>query len=340
MAEIRASFYIECEELLEALQDGLQEIEDGASNSETINVVFRAVHSVKGGAGAFGLESLVRFAHSFETALEEVRSGRMQIDPGTLKLFFRSADHLADLVRISRDAGPFPDDVTATLLADLKALLGDSATEELEGEEEIEFQPMALSLDLDLDGLGIDDLPSFGDIDDLPHSAGRSFYIINFSPFPELFETGNEPYLLLRNMAVLGTASVSADISKIPDLHLLLPEIPHISWTVRLETDADAAEIASIFEFVDGLCSLNISLEGDMDVSQSPNHPDILPPLALLPMLKKSEAQTAVIRDVAPLDEGSVDMPAANLVVTDETPIPIPSGKTTSAAAPASLVSC
>ena len=67
MAEIRASFFIECEELLEALQDGLQELADGSEDAETINVVFRAVHSIKGGAGAFGLEPLVRFAHRYET---------------------------------------------------------------------------------------------------------------------------------------------------------------------------------------------------------------------------------------------------------------------------------
>ena len=62
MAEIRASFFIECEELLEALQDGLQQMDDGSDDPETINIVFRAVHSIKGGAGAFGLEDLVRFA--------------------------------------------------------------------------------------------------------------------------------------------------------------------------------------------------------------------------------------------------------------------------------------
>ncbi len=50
MAEIRASFFIECEELLEALQDGLQTMYDGgAQDDETVNVVFRAVHSIKGG---------------------------------------------------------------------------------------------------------------------------------------------------------------------------------------------------------------------------------------------------------------------------------------------------
>ena len=55
MAEIRASFFIECEELLESLQDGLETMAEDTGDLETINVVFRAVHSIKGGAGAFGL---------------------------------------------------------------------------------------------------------------------------------------------------------------------------------------------------------------------------------------------------------------------------------------------
>ena len=69
MAEIRASFFIECEELLEALQDGLQAMFDGARDDETVNVVFRAVHSIKGGAGAFGLDELVAFAASISGAV-------------------------------------------------------------------------------------------------------------------------------------------------------------------------------------------------------------------------------------------------------------------------------
>ena len=56
MAEIKASFFVECEDLLESLQDGLQAMLDGEHDEETINVVFRAAHSIKGGAGAFGLD--------------------------------------------------------------------------------------------------------------------------------------------------------------------------------------------------------------------------------------------------------------------------------------------
>ncbi len=78
-------------------------MEEGDSDSETVNAVFRAVHSIKGGAGAFSLDDLVRFAHVFETALDHVRAGRLAATPEVLKIKLRAADVLADLVRAARD---------------------------------------------------------------------------------------------------------------------------------------------------------------------------------------------------------------------------------------------
>ncbi|AXI42499.1 chemotaxis protein CheA [Sulfitobacter sp. SK011] len=265
LAEIRASFFIECDELIEALQDGLRTIEEGQSDSETINVVFRAVHSVKGGAGAFGLDALVRFAHSFETVLVEVRSGHLQIDPSTLKLFYQAADHLSDLVLASRDSTSFPDAETATLVAKLDDLLGDDVTAEPLNGDAIDFQPMPLSLDLSLGDDDTGDPDSLGTSDAMPKSPDRHCYVVTFTPFPELFETGNEPFVLLRNLSSLGSAIVTADLSKIPDLQFLVPELPTITWTIWLETNADASEITSVFEFVEGQCSLQIELGSDQN---------------------------------------------------------------------------
>jgi two-component system chemotaxis sensor kinase CheA len=65
MAEIRLTFFQECEEQLAALENGLLAMQEGQTDSETVNAVFRAVHSIKGGAGAFKLDALVSFAHVF-----------------------------------------------------------------------------------------------------------------------------------------------------------------------------------------------------------------------------------------------------------------------------------
>ena len=266
MAEIRASFFIECEELLEALQDGLQMMDDGEDDPETINIVFRAVHSIKGGAGAFGLEALVRFAHRYETVLDEVRAGRMSVEPEALKVFFQAADHLSDLVRISRDGAPLPEAETAQLLSALDAFLGDAAPGEDAEEEVIDFQPMGLSFDLDLDEEDGAEQEAF-DLSELPPppdfgaeaGAGGEDFVIRFTPLAELFDTGNEPALLLRNLQALGRSTVTCSAQDLPELDQLSPEIPHLSWTVTLEADVDEAEIAAIFEFVEGLCRLEIT---------------------------------------------------------------------------------
>jgi two-component system, chemotaxis family, sensor kinase CheA len=241
MAEIRASFFIECEELLEALQDGLQELDEGGDDPETINVVFRAVHSIKGGAGAFGLEALVRFAHRFETVMDEVRGGRMTPDADTMKLFFLAADHVSDLVRACRDEAPIPESTSEELLARLDELLGDEV--ETEEADASDFTPLGFSMSLDLPDL---------------EPEGSTFEI-RFKPEQELFATGNEPATLLRNLCALGEATVRCNSSELPDLEDLAAEAPYIEWNITLKTEAAEAEVRDIFEFVDGLCVLEIT---------------------------------------------------------------------------------
>ncbi|WP_415920508.1 chemotaxis protein CheA [Tateyamaria sp. SN6-1] len=277
MAEIRASFFIECEELLEAMQDGLQQLDDGSAEAETINVVFRAVHSIKGGAGAFGLEPMVRFAHRFETVLDGVRAGTLNIDHDLIKLFFRAGDHLSDLVRLCRDDSDVPVGPGEAILQELDKYIGDDDAEDA-AEEEIDFQPMGLSIDLDLD------LP--------PLEVTRPTWKITFTPEAEMYESGNEAYPILRALADMGTAEVVCDTSRVPSLPELAPDSAYLSWTVTLETDVQEAEIRSAFEFVEGLCAVSIERED----AQS----DDLPPDPVVEVPPAPEPVPEPIEDVAP----------------------------------------
>lgn len=266
MAEIRASFFIECEELMEALQDGLQELDDGSEDPETINVVFRAVHSIKGGAGAFGLEALVRFAHRYETVLDEVRNGSLQPDSEAMKLFFLAADHLSDLVRACRDETELDEATSDELLTRLDALLGeDGGSEEVEPEE---FEVQGLSLALDLPDLDVDDTEA----DD------ATLYTVRFKPEQELFATGNEPLMLLRNLCDLGDATVRCNFDDLPSLTDLAPETPYVEWIIELKTEAAEPEIRDIFEFVDGLCELEITGPQGEAAAPEPDAPAEEPP--------------------------------------------------------------
>ena len=79
--QLKQTFFDECSEALQQIETGLPDIRDGAGSDDTINAVFRSVHSVKGGAGIFGFEDLVKFAHVFETVLDEMRSGKLAATP-------------------------------------------------------------------------------------------------------------------------------------------------------------------------------------------------------------------------------------------------------------------
>ena len=155
-------------------------------------MVFRAVHSIKGGAGAFGLKSLVHFAHTYETTLEAVRNGSLDADPALINLFFRATDHLSDLVRAARDDDDTPLPMGDTIILELEGRLGKDDAEE-EPEPDIDFQPLGLSLALDL-----------GD-QAAPEDKTPVFDVV-FTPEADMFESGNDVYPILGALAGLGEA--------------------------------------------------------------------------------------------------------------------------------------
>ena len=310
MAEIRASFFIECEELLEALQDGLQTMYDGAGDGETVNVVFRAVHSIKGGAGAFGLDGLVSFAHRFETALDEVRGGNLVADAAVLKLFFTCNDILGDLVRESRDGIDHDRTRTDPVLTELDALLGGPVEAEASPEEAIDFEVTTLAFDLDLG------LP---DTDTDPDPTWR----VRFQPGPMLYANGNEPLFLFRALRDLGELDVTCHDNDLPPLADLDCEHAHLGWDLSLTTSEDRAAIAEAFDFVEGLCALDIE-----PLAGAPALADLAGLSALNDDVEEAEtvdtastANPALAEDVEAPDEPQIDA-APPVAAPSATPAP------------------
>lgn len=301
MIEIKASFFVECEELLESLQDGLQIMDAGGAGDETINVVFRAVHSIKGGAGAFGLDQLVRFAHQFESVLDGVRSGTITADRNAISVFFQSGDILADLVRSARGETVADVERTQSVLKELKTILGHDRNEVAEDEID-NFQPMFLALDLGLDSSADEGLDtSEQSTPDAP--AFEDGYTINFVPDSALYVSGNEPLHLLRLLREMGPLNVICDTSAIPALADLDVEKSYLSWTIQLTTDEDQGAVREVFDFVADLCKLTI---GDPR-----NRESTATPLSTLPQLD----------DTVPQDE-SPTSPTATLETSSNSPQP------------------
>ena len=92
MAQFKATFFEECAELTANLEQRLPDIEDGDTDPESINAVFRAVHSIKAGGGAFQFNDLVNFTQKFEAVLDDLRSDRLELTPDIVELLFRATD--------------------------------------------------------------------------------------------------------------------------------------------------------------------------------------------------------------------------------------------------------
>lgn len=255
---IKATFFQECDELLADLEAKLMLLEQGQTDLETINAVFRAVHSVKGGAGAFGLEALVRFAHVFETLMDELRAGRKPCDAITIKTLLRASDVLADHIQAAQGLIPPVDEArSAALVAEMQVLThgGEAPVEVEEDEDDFGFTPMAFDMALDEPApLPIADLGA-----DLGADAPSVGWRIVFKPMGRMYVNANETSLLLRELGRLGPVTVLVDDSETPTLDALSIEDGCLTWTVDLAAAVDEAAVREVFDFVESDCDLTIT---------------------------------------------------------------------------------
>ncbi len=102
MKSSKKDFIAEAEELIEEAERLLVEIQDtfGSSlNPDTVNALFRSIHTMKGLSGLFGYKGLSEFSHSFESILDDLRLGKIDMNEGTVRFLFRNMDILKDAIK-------------------------------------------------------------------------------------------------------------------------------------------------------------------------------------------------------------------------------------------------
>ena len=216
--QLKQTFFEECSEALQQIESGLTDIREGGGSDDTINAVFRSVHSVKGGAGIFGFEDLVGFAHVFETVLDAMRSGKMTATHEIADLLLTANDVLNDLIEMSRAGEAIPPNHGSECRAAQERLLGqDSAA----GEENDGNSPAPADFEgLDFVPVRVDDADAAGDAD------GKRVYRIVFRPKPEMLKKSNEPLYIVRELRKLGELELVAETGALPPLGELEPDRP------------------------------------------------------------------------------------------------------------------
>ena len=231
MSQFLETFYEESFEGLDIMEKELLNLNIGEADSETINTIFRAAHSIKGGSGTFGLNVVAQFTHVMETLLDEMRDRKRDITQEAVDILLMSVDVLREMLTALRDNSELDGERINASKEKLDALLNSSATK----------TPVN------------DNLEQATTV-----NTSVSGWKISFQPYPNLLQTGNDPVRMFRELGSLGDLSVEVDVEKIPQLDSLVPDESFLSWNLTLVGDINKSDIDEIFEWVEDDCDLTI----------------------------------------------------------------------------------
>ena len=92
VSDFYQTFFAEADELLADMERHLLELDYLSPDKEMMNAIFRAAHSIKGGAGTFGFTVLQETTHLLENLLDDARCGELQLNSDIINLFLESKD--------------------------------------------------------------------------------------------------------------------------------------------------------------------------------------------------------------------------------------------------------
>ncbi|WP_454019078.1 chemotaxis protein CheA [Azospirillum sp. Marseille-Q6669] len=309
LSRFKQTYFDESAELLEVAESGLLRLTPGEVDSDEVNAIFRAVHSIKGGGGAFGFTELVAFAHEFETVMDGVRNNTVPVTTELVDTLIRANDLLGQMLAYAREGDPAPAGTTDGTVAALRRHLSVGAPQAQAPAAAPAAPPLTPVYADDED----DEAGLFGDAmaaiaaaraEEDPVPPGKLRWTIVFRPRSDLLMSGNEPAFMLRALRRLGDATVECHTDALPNLQNLEAELLHLSWTVTLIADADVDldKINDVFEFVADDCDIRITAE-----APPPAAPEAPPPVTdPVPVAAAAPSAVAVtIPEASPKSPGA-----------------------------------
>lgn len=235
LKRFHATFFEESREGLEVMEAGLLDLEGGRGSADTINAVFRAAHSIKGGSATFGFTKVAELTHVLETLLDELRAGKRPLTTDAMDALLASVDVLRGLLKAAEQGVP-PADDGAGIVAQLNAVLTGKATIAVGGGA----KPAAAAAK--------------------PKAPDQ--FVIAFAPKPSMYMSGNDPLRIIRELSELGEMKVDCDLSSLPAFGDLDPTQSYLKWTLTLPGSASEAVIRDAFSWVEDECDLSINGDG------------------------------------------------------------------------------
>jgi two-component system, chemotaxis family, sensor kinase CheA len=242
MDAVFETFKQEVNELLVEMEEALLTLEDTPEDQETINSLFRAMHTIKGSAGLFGLNDIVAFTHEAETVLDQARNGEKTIDDDLISVLLDCKDHTEKLINHCID---LPDqDLPEELVSS-----GEKIVIQLTGKTK---QDGALPIVNDsTQTIEMETIVEAGKLSDT--------WIISLAFTADAFRMGVDPLSFLRYLKNLGEIErVLLLTDDIPEADVYDPESCYLHLKIAFKSEADKQTIEDVFEFASDDCDINI----------------------------------------------------------------------------------
>ncbi|MEJ2044293.1 MAG: chemotaxis protein CheA [Reinekea sp.] len=242
LSQFHQVFFDESFEGLDIMETGLLELEPGSTAVDDINTIFRAAHSIKGGAGTFGFQMVSEFTHVAETLLDEYRSSARPVEQEGIDLLLEAVDELRSILgALQADS-----DVDMSNADSLKVRFNELLASKTETGTVTE-------------AAGSSAQSSTSKSDPTNFDSDDSFWRIKFIPARGIIQTGNEPMRIFRELMDLGRTEVTCYTDTLPAFASLDPEELFLHWQIDLFANCSESSIQDVFEWVIDDCVVEIT---------------------------------------------------------------------------------
>jgi two-component system chemotaxis sensor kinase CheA len=224
LEQAKQTYIIEARELLDTMEDALLLLEGDGDPGEAVAAMFRAVHTIKGSAGLFGLDAIVHFAHTVENVLDRVRGHGLQLTGELVGLLLECHDHLALLIGDIQAELPEARPDGERILARLAPFLGGGL------QRQAPVVPACLN--------------------QAPETPGRDCWHLSLRFGRDVLRNGMDPLSFVRYLGTLGTIVHLTSIFSLPEREAFDPEECRLGLEIELATGADRTTLEDVFEFV------------------------------------------------------------------------------------------
>lgn len=242
MVMLKQKFTEEAHELINDLENAVLLLEKNAGDTQQIEAVFRAMHTLKGSGGMFGYHKISEFTHDLETIYDFVRNGDITVTKPLLDITLQAVDHLKILIKYGDD------------IDEQNTKNHHQFTESIRVFVQKQLAPFNSQSDAGTDRAALND------------SNPIITWRILFKPQIDLFRNGSNPLYLIDELHTYGNAVSIPHTRAVPDLSEIDTEKCYLWWEIFIATRQSKEALNDVFIFVEDDSYIEVTKIGDGDL--------------------------------------------------------------------------